>query len=55
MIDTFSRGVLNRRPDIRFVGPRSIDTIPEPSPADLRPPDLIQPFACPFSGIPFRF
>jgi len=44
MLDAFSKQILNRRPNITFVGPRSIETIPEPSPAveNLEQPQRIQ-------------
>jgi len=32
-MDPFSRSILNNRPEITFISPESVDTIPEPSPA----------------------
>lgn len=44
MLDAFSKEILNRRPNIQFISPRSIDTIPEPSPSipDLEKSQRIQ-------------
>lgn len=33
MIDSLSKQILNRKPNIRFIKPKSLDTIPIPSPA----------------------
>lgn len=44
MLDAFSKALLNRRPKIQFVGPRSVDTIPEPSPSvsELKKTERVQ-------------
>lgn len=38
MVDSVSRDILNRRPTINYIRPKSIDTIPDPSPAKLADP-----------------
>ena len=53
MLDAFSKRVLNRRPNIQFVSPRSVDTVPDPSPAtpSLEVPERVQQLITGFENL----
>lgn len=53
MIDAFSKRVLTRRPSINYIAPRSVDTIPDPSPAEAptEKPQRIEQLAKSFENL----